>query len=81
MNLLSVHGNECTNIFIIVIFWFGIRLKIDQEIYLQYEKEKDKYNQSVIDILTSFHSLPLSLKQVMRWHQNATESTKDWRKK
>jgi len=27
------------------------------------------------------HSIPLSLQQVVGWHQNAPESTKDWLKK
>jgi len=43
------------------------------EIYQQHEKEKDKYNQRVIDI----EKIPLSLQQVVGWHQNALESTKD----
>jgi len=29
INPLSVHGNECSNMFVIIIYWFGVQLKID----------------------------------------------------
>jgi len=47
------------------------------EIYQQHEKEKDKYNQRVIDIGKSlFNPLVFTTSGGM-----ATESTKDWQKK
>jgi len=35
INPFSVHGNECSNMFVIIIYWFGVQLKIDPYFYYQ----------------------------------------------
>ena len=63
--------------YLTVVFWKALA-----EVYQQHEKEKkDKYNQRVIDIEKSSFNPLVFTQQVEGWHQNATESTKDWQKK